>query len=253
MVAKRSRTVANKTTGPTTLNPEVLLGEVFDRAPQKVAECARAVSFPNGLDYIRFKFELANVGSVEIELSGRPEAAVTEDADLYDPISLADREPCVPANARAKAIIASCEAAYTPTNQADCNKFLKDAIAPYFPGIFGGLTADQIVGQLRDSAQGWNTGTSIADCIKRAQAGDFVIAGLTSKELGDKHGHVAVVVGCPPEDSAEPGQPAVKVPIGYAGSMGGRPIRGARLTGTFRAALVRQENVSYFWKTPTVR
>src|SRR5262245_4742554 len=143
--------------------------------------------------------------------------------------------PCTPAHDVARAIIESCDTNFEP-NCGDCNKFLKAALNAFLAdGYLDGLNADQIVGKLKSSGQGWGTSRSIATAIEQAKAGNVVVAGMTSAALGQSHGHVAVVVGCDGQKSGD-----TIVPLGYAGSLDNPAARlaGGRLSGTFAATTV---------------
>jgi len=151
--------------------------------------------------------------------------------------------PCNPDNQVAAQIIASCEASF-PANRGDCNHFLKAALAPFLPtAYFGNLKADAIVAKLQATGSGWSQTRAISQAIIAAKAGSLVIAGMTSTTRGAAHGHVAVVVGC---DGQAHGK--TTVPIGYAGSLGNTSaqICGAKLSGTFPAALVQSEGLDYY-------
>lgn len=151
--------------------------------------------------------------------------------------------PCNPDNQIAAHIIASCEASF-PAYRGDCNQFLKAALAPFLPpAYFGDLNADGIVAMLLAPGSGWTQTREIAAAIAAAQAGSLVVAGMNSTALGAAHGHVAVVVGCDGEASG-----TTIVPIGYAGSLGNpaAQIAGARLSGTFPAAMVRSQGLDYY-------
>jgi len=155
--------------------------------------------------------------------------------------------PCTPAAAVAKAIIASCDAQFA-ANCDDCNKFLKAALSDFLvEGYLEGLNADAIVTKLKSDGEGWGTSRSIAAAIAQAKAGKVVVAGMTSAALGQKHGHVAVVVGCDGKPSGE-----AIVPLGYAGSLDNPAARldGGRLSGTFEATMVRSEKLDYYFKAP---
>jgi hypothetical protein len=155
--------------------------------------------------------------------------------------------PCVPDNAVARRIIDSCDENFA-ANSDDCNKFLKAALGDFLmPGYLDGLDADGIVSKLKDPAEGWTTSRVIATAISMAKSGNIVVAGMTSTALGQRHGHVALVVGCDGEPSGE-----TIVPLGYAGSLGnpGARLRGGRLSGTFAATLVRSEGLDYYCRAP---
>jgi hypothetical protein len=162
--------------------------------------------------------------------------------------------PCTPTDPMALKIIQACDAAY-PANNTDCNQFVKAALTGFVDdGYFDGLNADAIVGKLKDPGEGWATATAIATAIMLAKAGNMVIAGMTSTELGDTNGHLAVVVGCDGQVStSDDGSSSATVPIAYAGSLHAPwRIAGARLSGTFKGAMVRAEQINYYSKaTPT--
>ncbi len=155
--------------------------------------------------------------------------------------------PCVPDNEIAQKIIASCEAHFA-ANAADCNQFLKAALADFLAaGYLDGLNADGIVGKLQDPTEAWTTSRAIPTAIAMAKNGHVVIAGMTSAALGQRHGHVAVVVGCDGQMSG-----TTVVPLGYAGALGNpaAELCGGRLSGTFEAALVRAGRIDYYFKPP---
>jgi hypothetical protein len=159
--------------------------------------------------------------------------------------------PCTPADPMALRIINACDAAY-PTNNADCNKFVKAALKEFVDdGYFEGLNADGIVSKLRDPGESWSMTTVIATAIMLAKAGSIVVAGMTSAELGDTHGHLAVIVGCDGQlSSSADGSSSATVPIAYAGSLNAAArIAGKRLSGTFKAQMVRAEQINYYCKS----
>ncbi len=161
--------------------------------------------------------------------------------------------PCDPSNEIAKQILAQCALKHTGSNLEDCNVFLK-AVAKEFFGdsIFSGLNANGILAAVKANGSGWTIKTgagSIDEAIAKAKDGMFVGAGMTSTELGDTNGHLAIVVGCDGQLSG-----GKIVPIGYAGSISQdhtTRIKGARLSGTFPATKVREEKVTYFFMEPT--
>lgn len=172
---------------------------------------------------------------------------------MSNPPNVSGIANCEPDNATARQIIAQCVTQF-PSNNTDCNQFLKAVARPYFgDGVFGGLNADEIVAQVTKAGSGWVTSKQIPDAISAAKNGQFVGAGMTSADLqpynpGTEHGHLAVVIGCDGQLSG-----TTIVPIGYAGSLGNPAARiaGARLSGTFPALAVRSQQVTYFYRTPT--
>jgi hypothetical protein len=154
--------------------------------------------------------------------------------------------PCVPNDPVANQILQSCAANFAANND-DCNRFLKAALLQFLEtGYLDGLNADAIVGKLRAGGSGWTATRSIGNAISQAKTGNIVVAGMTSADLHDSHGHVAVVVGCDGQVSGD-----TIVPMGYAGSLSaaGR-LEGGRLSGTFAASLVRSEGLDYYIRPP---
>jgi hypothetical protein len=153
----------------------------------------------------------------------------------------------MPDNPVAKQIIACCAQAF-PANNGDCVKFLNAALSAFMPpGYLNGLDADAVVGKLQSPTAGWTRSRAIGEAIAQAKSGNLVIAGMTSAALGQGHGHVAVTVGLDGQQSG-----GTIVPLGYAGSLGNASARiaGARLSGTFPAALVRGQGLDYYFKPP---
>jgi hypothetical protein len=155
--------------------------------------------------------------------------------------------PTLAARRRAEKIIAECRR-WHPQFRRDCVDFVAAVMTQFFaePVFDGNVFSDNAIDRLRRSPR-WRRTREIAEAIAAAKAGDFVIAALTSAELGQQHGHMAVVVG---EDGRLSG--TVVVPIAYAGSLGGAAIHGERLSGTFRASLVRGQRVHYYIATPDI-
>lgn len=250
-----SENLSNETTVlPTAVDEAMRLLHFVVRHFGSPDESTESTLASTRISHLRLKLNSPELGSVELELHGKTEMAATA------PITPAPRNfeakffaatqatlLCQPANETAAKILRTCDDVFD-ANKDDCNHFLKAAIAPYFGEIFDGLDADGIITALNNSANGWVSTRSISDTIGNAQNGLFVIAGMTSAELDQDHGHIAVVVGCPGALSGN-----VTIPVGYAGSIGGASsqIRGARLSGSFPASAVRASRVSYFSKTPT--
>ena len=78
--------------------------------------------------------------------------------------------------------------------------------------------------------------------VAAAKSGQMVVAGMTSDEPGDAHGHLAVVVG---DDGQVSG--TVVVPICHAGSLSpaGR-VQRKRVSATFPAQMARNSRISHF-------
>lgn len=147
-------------------------------------------------------------------------------------------------------IIAECAIAFA-ANSTDCNKYLKAVTAVFFePDLFTGpnMNADAIVGALRSSTDWTQLGTSHAQAINRAKNGEFVVAGMTSTELGSSNGHVAIIVG---DDGQLSG--TALVPICYAGSLNAAArVERKRVSETFGATFARESKIRYFARTPEV-
>jgi hypothetical protein len=89
-------------------------------------------------------------------------------------------------------IIKACKQLLTITaNSRDCNKFVI-AIAAKFGVILNGI-ADQIMTQITNG--NWTQhGRDGAFASRAAADGALVVGGMTSRALGDAHGHVLIVV-----------------------------------------------------------
>lgn len=148
--------------------------------------------------------------------------------------------------ARAEKIIAKCIEAY-PAHRGDCVDFVAEVLRHFLdqPGFDAAVLADEVVRRLRAAGSPWKRSYDIARAIAAAKAGDLVLAGLGSRELGAAHGHLALVIGIDGQRSG-----SVIVPMAYAGSIGRGAIAGMRLSGSFPAALVRSAQVEYFIRTP---
>jgi hypothetical protein len=129
-------------------------------------------------------------------------------------------------------------------NSDDCNKFVKAVARRFFePDLFTGnnMTADKIIETM--GGAGWTQlGKIHSSAIAKAKAGRFVVAGMTSGELGDTNGHLAIVVG---DDGMLSG--TVTVPICYAGGLNvAARVERQRVSATFGAAQARESKISYF-------
>lgn len=95
----------------------------------------------------------------------------------------------------AERVIESCKnQRKVDANRKDCNKFAT-AVAGDFNVALSG-NADAILAHLADPNSGWTTigaGKGV-EAEKAAADGKLVIAGLSSSDMGDAHGHVVVVV-----------------------------------------------------------
>jgi hypothetical protein len=145
-------------------------------------------------------------------------------------------------------ILAECAIAFQ-ANSDDCNRYLKAVAAVFFePDLFTGpgMNADAIVAELRANENWEELGTSHASAIGRAQSGQFVVAAMTSSELGSSHGHLAIVVG---DDGQKSG--TVLVPICYAGSLNAvARVERRRISETFGAKPAREGRIRYFCRSP---
>jgi len=112
-----------------------------------------------------------------------------------------------------QSIIDDCEKEY-PSNNDDCNKFVKAVSADLNVTLFQpGDNADAIVQRMIDSA-GWTPLVDGIDAKNKADAGQYVIAGLKGADHNPPraNGHVAVVVSGPLASG--------KYPTAYWGSLG---------------------------------
>jgi cell wall-associated NlpC family hydrolase len=111
----------------------------------------------------------------------------------------------------------------------DCSGFVKAVCADLGVDMSPGL-ADDIVEFFRDPANNWEQITDVIDAggnvttrkeevaKERADAGELVLCGLTSAELGEAHGHVAVIVSGPLVHSNLNDN---DYPVAYWGKLGG--------------------------------
>ena len=129
---------------------------------------------------------------------------------------------------KAQSVIDNCKSSW-PTYQADCSGFVKAVCAGLGVAMSAGL-ADDIVGYFRDAANTWEQLEDVTDCAgnvttrkevlakARADTGELVLCGLTSGELGQPHGHVAVIVS---GDLVFSGLNNNYYPLAYWGKLGG--------------------------------
>ncbi len=108
---------------------------------------------------------------------------------------------------KAQNVIDTCQNDWQ-ANKADCSGFVKAVCAGLGVAMSAGM-ADDIVAWFRTAANGWEQLTDVTDgagnlvtpkeqmAKDRADAGQLVLCGLTSAELGQAHGHVSVVVSGP--------------------------------------------------------
>jgi hypothetical protein len=144
-------------------------------------------------------------------------------------------------NEQAKRIIAQCEKDWE-ANKSDCNSFVKAVAADLqIRDIPAAADADGIVNFLQGSAE-WRKLTAGDDAAAKqaADAGKFVIGGLTSAELGDAHGHVVVTVSGP----FDPGHG--RYPRAYWGQLGGVGNKNTTINFAFRRPFC--DRVRYFVK-----
>jgi hypothetical protein len=140
-------------------------------------------------------------------------------------------------------IIDDCEKEY-PNNNDDCNKFVKAVSADLNITLFQpGDNADAIVQRMIDSAA-WSQLPDGVDAKNKADAGQYVIAGLKSVDHNPPraNGHVAVVVSGPFANG--------KYPTAYWGSLGGTPGRDQTINYAWNAS--DRDNVKYFATALTV-
>lgn len=145
-------------------------------------------------------------------------------------------------------ILAECAIAFG-ANSDDCNKFVKAIGSVFFePDLFTGpnMNADAIVSEMRTAPTWSKLGQTHTSAIRDAKEGLFVIAGMTSTELGSLHGHLAIVVG---DDGQNSGN--VLVPICYAGSLNpSARVQRKRVSETFGSTMARESKISYFSRLP---
>jgi hypothetical protein len=133
-------------------------------------------------------------------------------------------------------------------NNEDCNRYLKAVAGDLLTNSpfdqWG--NADDIINNLAKSADWEALGHDHAAAIERASGGYFVIAGMTSKELDDAHGHLAIAVHGKGEFS---NSNKTTFALCYAGSLNPKArIQDKGLHWTFPASKAR--NISYYCRLP---
>jgi hypothetical protein len=117
-------------------------------------------------------------------------------------------------------------------NKNDCNHFLKAVSDRLGLGHFEkSWDANRIVDVLMMATSqptNWKALASADAARADAEAGYFVVAGTRGPDIGEVHGHVAVVV-------AGPMNPARHVPHGYWGRLGGVGARNCTLNYAWRS------------------
>lgn len=130
-------------------------------------------------------------------------------------------------------------------NSDDCNKFVKGVTRRFFePDLFQGadMNADAIIADMHSSADWTDLAKSHDQAIAEAKAGKFVVAGMTSAEIGGTNGHLAIIVG---DDGEKSGK--VIVPICYAGSLNvAARVQRQKVSRTFRATDAQEGKINYF-------
>jgi hypothetical protein len=146
----------------------------------------------------------------------------------------------------------------TPQPNRDCNCFLKNAARGFFSSVQAfddaSKVADDIIGILADSSNGWTEiadsggdGTQrTADAISAFNIDrKIVIAGMTSGELGDTNGHLALVV----KGTETAGSANLVVPKCTAGSVNSTArVKDRGVNWSFGKTMPRK--VRYFWRIP---
>jgi hypothetical protein len=96
---------------------------------------------------------------------------------------------------KAQRVIDSCKSQRkVDANRKDCNKFASAVAGDFGVSLSG--NADAILDQLAKSGSGW-TAIGAGKGVEAEQAaadGKLVVAGLSTGDMGDDHGHIVVVV-----------------------------------------------------------
>lgn len=154
---------------------------------------------------------------------------------------------------KAQSVIDTCQTDW-PANKADCSAFVKAVCGGLGVAMSDGL-ADDIVAFFRDTTNSWEQLTDVTDdagnvttrkeelAKERADAGELVLCGLTSGELGQAHGHVAVVVSAPLVFSSQNNN---YYPIAYWGKLGGVGGYNQGLNYSFGVGSINQVTYSAF-------
>ncbi len=152
------------------------------------------------------------------------------------------------ANEHAEKVVDAC-IKHFEDNKKDCNNFLK-AVAKELgiKDFEDGDDADKIIERLEASPEGW---TKLKrgdndDAHKQAVAGNFVVAGLTSKDMSEKHGHVAVATS---GEMVFSGSDQTSYPRGFWGTLGseGKDCEGLN----YSFGKKHRKNLRYYYKKMT--
>lgn len=148
-------------------------------------------------------------------------------------------------NSETKDIVAAC-IKHFEANKDDCNKFLKAVANEVDVEDFKG-NADEIIIFLEKEENSW-TKLGAGEHKKahdQAKDGKFVIAGMTSADLSDDHGHLSVVTAGDMEHS---GMDKIDHPRGYWGSLGGKGKECKGMNYSFPSP-ERKKGIRYYWKS----
>jgi len=154
---------------------------------------------------------------------------------------------------KAQSVIDNCKN-YWPAHKDDCSGFVKAVCAGLGVVMSNGL-ADDIVAYINDAANGWELLTDVTDAAgnvttrkeevakEAADAGQLVLCGMTSQELGEAHGHVAVIISAALIYS---NLNKNYYPVGYWGKLGGVGGEDQCLSYSFGAGTINQVNYAAF-------
>ncbi len=149
-------------------------------------------------------------------------------------------------NENAKKVVRACEKCWE-ANKGDCNKFLKAVAAELNVDDFkADQNADDIIEFLERAEKGW-TVLTVGDHAAghtHAAEGRFVVAGMKSTDMKQKHGHVCVVTS---GELVRSGADMVDYPRGYWGTLGGMGKKCEGMNYSFPAP-ARIKGIRYYWK-----
>lgn len=147
-----------------------------------------------------------------------------------------------PLDATETPVLQACTAAFgVRANQQACNRFVNAVVqicqpSAMFPGSY---LADDIVGALSTTPWTALTVGDKASAISHAASGDIVVAGMTSTELSDTHGHVVIL--------QSKTRPADSMPFGSWGTDNSsiKPAENSPISKCFKKTLLPQMHYGY--------
>jgi hypothetical protein len=245
----------NQLSQPESVSAEVFVAVLKALRGQSSAVDGNRLFFPNGINLIDVEVKLGTT-QVHVKVSGGTTmlgGAVTDTGrrEFVDSDWTADEIKKVAGEIWDQATPGTnCDMATTIPKE-DCNCYIKNAARHFIsklPFDTSGFDADQIIDELARSGSGWTAlGKDPDAAIDRTGAAEIVIAGMTSTDLGEDHGHLALAV----DGSEASGTWSRNFPRCYAGSLNANARvsnRGVHFTFPVKKA----PDIRYFTRKPDI-